>query len=182
VEFLTSRPDIVASNNQRWLLSYWHRLRGNAPLPIWPGLEAAPELMLMADYLSFAAVVGSEESHRLLIQIHGAHVAEAHGGQGVGKYLDEILISPYREASLATCRQAIVTKLPVYIVVDLRDCNQRIVHYERLLLPFGRDGMNTDSVLASIESVSPEGAFENRDLMNPPAKKPGFALCTTILH
>ena len=182
MEFLTSRPDIVGSSTQRWLLSYWHRLRGSALLPAWQGLEAAPELMAMADCLGYADLVGTEDSHRLLIRIHGAKMAEAHGGYAVGKYLDEILPSPYREASLLTCRQAIISKLPVYTVVDLRDCNQRIVHYERLLLPFGQGGTQVDGVLASIEAVSPEGAFENRDLMNPPVKTPGFSLCTTILH
>ncbi len=182
VEFLTSRPDIVGSSTQRWLLSYWHRLRGTALLPVWRGLEEVPELMAMADYLSYAELVGDEDFPRLLIRIQGQRVAEAHGGYAVGKFLDEFLKSPYKEASLATCRQTIKTRLPVYTVVDLRDCNQRIVHYERLLLPFGKDGVHVDGVLASIEAVSPEGAFENRDLMNPPEKKPAFALCTTILH
>ena len=182
MEFLTSRPDIVGSITQRWLLSYWHRLRGSALLPVWPGLEAAPELMAMADCLGYADLVGNEDHPRLLLRLQGARMAEAHGGHGVGKFLDEILKSPYKEASLATCRQSIKTKLPVYTVVDLRDCNQRIVHYERLLLPFGQDGTHVDGMLASIEAVSPEGAFENRDLMNPPEKKPAFALCTTILH
>ena len=182
MEFLTSRPDIVGSSTQRWLLSYWHRLRGTALLPVWRGLEDAPELKAMADYLGYAEVVGNEEEHRLLIRLHGTRMAEANGGCAVGKFLDEILPPPYREASLATCRQSIKTKLPVYTVVDLRDCNQRIVHFERLLLPFGQDGTHVDGVLASIEAVSPEGTFENRDLINPPEKKPAFALCTTILH
>lgn len=136
----------------------------------------------MADYLGYADVMGDEDEHRLLIRIQGARLAEAHGGYAVGKFLDEILQAPYKEASLVTCRQTIKTRLPVYTVIDLRDCNQRIVHYERLLLPFGQGGARVDGVLASIEAVSPEGDFENRDLMNPPEKKPAFALCTTILH
>jgi hypothetical protein len=182
VEFLTSRPDIVRSDTQRWLLSYWHRAREAAQLPAWQGLEAAPELRAMVDNLSYADMLGTEESHRLLIRIQGARVAEAHGSPAVGRFLDEILKQPYKQTSLVTCRQAIITKLPVYTVVDLRDRNQRIVHYERLLLPFGQDGVRVDGILASIEAVSPEGAFENRDLMNPPMKKPAFALCTMILH
>jgi hypothetical protein len=181
VEFLTARPDIVGSSTQRWLLSYWHRLRGDGLVPVWHGLEA-PELRAMADDLSYADVVGTEDHHRLFLRLQGTRMAEAHGGQGVGKFLDEILEEPYKQQSLATARQSIVSKLPVYTVVDLRDCNQRIVHYERLLLPFGQDGAHVDGLMASIEARSPEGQFENRDLMNPPTKKPGFALCATILH
>lgn len=182
MEFLTARPDIVGSDTQRWLLSYWHRARGAALLPIWKGLEAAPELVAMADNLGYAEVVGTEDKHRLLLRVQGARMIEAHGEYGVGKFLDEILKDPYRQQSMATCRQSIITKLPVYTVVDLRDCNQRIVHYERLLLPFSQDGTQVHGLMASIETSSPEGAFENRNLMNPPAKAPAFALCATILH
>jgi len=137
---------------------------------------------MMADNLGYAEVVGTEDEHRLLLRLQGARMAESHGGYGVGKFLDEILTSPYLESSQATCRQTIKTKLPIYTIVDLRDCNQRIVHYERLLLPFGQDGVHVDGIMASIETVSPEGNFENRDLLNPPTKKPAIALCTMILH
>jgi hypothetical protein len=136
----------------------------------------------MADDLGYADLIGTDDNPRMLIRLQGARMQEAHGEYGVGKFLDEILSEPYRQQSLVTCRQSIITKLPVYTVVDLRDCNQRIVHYERLLLPFGKDGTHVDGMLASIESRSPEGAFENRDLMNPPTKTPGLALCATILH
>jgi hypothetical protein len=180
VEFLTSRPDIVGSSTQRWLLSYWHRLRGTRLLPAWQGVESTAELMPLADSLAYAEVVGPEDSPRLLIRYQGARLTESHGGHHVGRFVDEVLPSPYREASLLICEQTIKTKLPVYTIVDLRDRNQRIVHRERLLLPFGGDGVNVDGVLVSIETISPEGKFENRDLMNPPTKKPAIALCTMI--
>jgi hypothetical protein len=181
VEFVTARPDIVGSNTQRWLLSYWHRARGGALLPIWRGLDA-PELKAMADDIGYAEVVGTEHNHRLRLRLQGARMIEAHGEYGVGKFLDEILKEPYRQQSMATCRQSIITKLPVYTVVDLRDCHQRIVHYERLLLPFSQDGVHVHGLMASIETRSPEGAFENRNLMNPPTKAPALALCATIEH
>lgn len=182
MEFITLRPDIVRSSTQRWLLSYWHRQRGGASLPVWRGLEAAPELMAMADFLGYADVVGTVDEYRLLLRVQGARVAEAHGGPAVGRFLDDVLKSPYKEASAATCRQVVLTKLPLYTLIDLRDRNGRIVHYERLLLPFGRDGRQVDGVLASIETISPEGAFDNRDLMNLPEKTPAFALCATIQY
>jgi hypothetical protein len=28
MNFVSSRPDVVRSSNQRWLLTYWERLRG----------------------------------------------------------------------------------------------------------------------------------------------------------
>ena len=77
-------------------------------------------------------------------------------------------------------RHVLASRLPVYTVADMRDPGGRIVHYERLLLPFGQNGIEVDRILASLETVSPEGAFENRGLMNAPPRPPAFALCTTI--
>lgn len=182
MEFLTARPDIVGSSTQRSLLSYWHRARGQNLLPIWKGLGETPELLTMADSLAYAEMVGTEESHRLLLVMQGARLMEAHGGYMVGKFIDEILRPPYREQSLATCRQALISKLPVYTLLDLRDLNQRIVHFERLLLPFSQDGSQVHGLMVSIEISSPEGPFEHRDLMNEPAKTPSMALCATIQH
>jgi hypothetical protein len=182
VEFLTARPDIVGSKTQCSLLSYWHRARGNALLPVWKGLDETPELLMMADNLAYADVVGTEETYRLLVTMQGARLMESHGGYMVGKFLDDILKPPYKDQSLTTCRQSITSKLPVYTLLDMRDRNQRIVHYERLLLPFGQDGTHADGLLVSIEISSPEGPFDNRDLMTSPAKPPALALCATIVH
>jgi hypothetical protein len=182
VEFLTARPDIVGSNTQRNLLSYWHRMRGNALLPSWSAVETAPEMLSMADNLAYADLVGTEHDNRLLVRMQGARLVESHGGYMVGKFLDDILKPPYKQQSLAACQQSIVTKLPVYTLLDLRDRHQRIVHYERLLLPFGENGGTVDGLMVSIEISSPEGLFERRDLMSRPAKPPGLALCCTIQH
>ena len=86
----------------------------------------------------------------------------------------------YREAALSSYRHVLASRLPVYTVADMRDPGGRIVHYERLLLPFGQNGIEVDRILASLETVSPEGAFENRGLMNAPPRPHAFALCTTI--
>lgn len=83
-------------------------------------------------------------------------------------------------ATLATYNHAVATGLPVYTVSDVRDPTGRIVHYERLLLPFSQDGFEVHRILASLETVSPEGAFETRSLMTSAPKPPTFALCTTI--
>jgi hypothetical protein len=181
MQFVSSRPAVVRSINQRWLLAYWHRLRGGGELPIWQGLETA-ELADMAASLSFHDVVGSDGDARFLIRFHGQRVAEAYGTVCLGKFLDEILPPPYRETALSTYRQVVATRLPVYTIADIRDRDGRIVHYERLLLPFSRQGVAVDRILASLETVSPDGAFDNRDILKSIPKAPTFALCTTIRH
>jgi hypothetical protein len=181
MHFISSRPDVVRSISQRRLLSYWDRLRGAIPLPMWEGFEAE-ELVAVAESVSFQDVIGSDDNARFLIRYHGKRIAEAYGALCQGKFLDEILPPQYREAALSTYHRVLATKLPVYTIVDTHDRDGRIVHYERLLLPFSHDGVAIDRILASLETVSPEGAFDNRDVLKSPPKPTAFTLCTTIQH
>ncbi|MEA2902635.1 MAG: hypothetical protein QOI12_22 [Alphaproteobacteria bacterium] len=182
MEFMSSRPDVVRSSNQRWLLNDWNRLRGSAPLPLWEDLQPARLADVSAD-LSCTDVVATDGRARLRIRFHGSRIAELYGRANCdGKFLDEVLPPAYVQPALVTYQQVLATRLPVYTVADMRDPAGRIVHYERLLLPFSDDGAGVTQILASLETVSPEGDFENRNLMLAPARPPAFGLCTTIQH
>jgi hypothetical protein len=148
-------------------------------LPTWQGLEA-DDLMRMSENLSFSDVVATNGGHRYLIRFHGQKIAETYGTNCRGRFLDEILPPAIRETALATYRHVLASRQPVYTVVDTNDRNGRLVHYERLLLPFGRDGRIVDRILVSLETVSPEGAFVNAGLMRQPTLKPTFTLCASI--
>ena len=63
----------------------------------------------------------------------------------------------YLRSRIATYRQLLSSKGPVYTVSDMRDPAGRIVHHERLLLPFGMAAREVDHILASLEAASPEG-------------------------
>ncbi len=180
MEFMSSRPNVVRSDSQRWLLQYWGTLRGRLAVPPWHNLD--PEaLAIPSSDLSLTEVVPADGNARFRIRFHGQRVGELFGRVTcVGKYLDEILPSGYSQASLLTYRQVVEAALPVYTVSDMRDRGGRIVHYERLLLPFSGDGANVDRVLASLETVSPEGDFDHSEMMKAPPRPPAFALCTTI--
>jgi len=54
------------------------------------------------------------------------------------------------------------------------------VHFERLLLPFSHDGQSVDRILTSFEFVSPDGAFDSRDLMGAQSAPPTLRLSATI--
>jgi hypothetical protein len=180
MQYMRARPDIVRSSHQLWLLNHWSSLRGNALLPNWQALDL-DTIAVPLDDLSYTQVVGHDGTARFQIQFHGTRIAEAYGRVNcVGKFLDDILPADYRESALSTYRQVVDGKLPVYTVSDLRDGSGRIVHYERLLLPFSVDGTDVERILASLETASPEGAFENRELMSTAARPPAFALCATI--
>ena len=182
MEFAISPPDIVRSINQLWLLKYWMRLRGSSPLPGAEALDTA-ELAGISDNLLLTDVIVGPGRTQFLITSSGPRIAEYFGVScptgGQGRFLDEVLPAAYRDAALSTFHEVVAARNPVYTIADLRDRAGRIVHFERLLLPFGRaDGV--DRILASIEAISPEGAFENHDLMIAPSASPAFAFCTII--
>ena len=181
VEFVLSPPDIVRSISQLWLLKSWMRLRGSRQLPPWDGLTD-DELAGMSDNLAFADVLNQDDTVRFLIRFAGVRIAEfvGVGCDGQGRFLDEALPAAYRDAALSTYRETVAAREPVYTIADVRDRAGRIVHFERLLLPFGRDGTAVDRILASIEAVSPEGGFDSRHLVTAPSAPPAFAFCAII--
>jgi len=182
MEFMQSGPDIVRSESQRRLLDYWASRRGPALLPIWHGVHAN-EIGVPPDSLAWTEVVGASREARFRIGFHGAKIVEAFGPvECVGKFLDEVLPPPYLGPALSTYQRVVSSKVPVYTVSDMRDPTGRIVHHERLLLPFSTDGAQTDHILASIEAASPEGPFELKDLMKSPLRPPVIALCATIQY
>jgi len=181
LEFVLSSPDIVRSVNQLWLLKLWMRLRGSGRLPPLHALAGA-ELAGLSGNLLSADVVNAAGATRFLVRSCGARIMEYVGVDcgGQGRFADEALPAAYRDAALSSFHEAVAARAPVYTISDTRDRIGRIVHFERLLLPLGRDGTAVDRVLASIEAVSPEGVFDGRDLMTAPASPPAFAFCAVI--
>ena len=182
MEFVLSPPDIVRSADQLWLLQRRIRTRGSRQLPASEGVPADAPAGI-SDNLLLTDVVSREGATRFLVQSGGRRITEYFGvscpTSGQGRFLDEVLPPAYRDAALSTFHEAVAAREPVYTIADLRDRAGRIVHVERLLLPFGRDGTAVDRILASIEAVSPEGAFESRQLMTTPTP-PAFAFCAII--
>ena len=62
----------------------------------------------------------------------------------------------------------------------MTDRNGRLVHYERLLLPFAADGRTVDRILASFELVCEDGAFDGHELMTSQTAAPALRLSATI--
>lgn len=179
MQFRSAGPDVIRAINQRWLLKFWNDCRGGHALPVWRDLEGN-ELAAMADNLSFTDVVAAPDGPRFLIRYHGKRIGEAYGSDCHGKHLDEILPANFREAALATYRHVIASKAPFYSAFDTPDRAGRPVHYERLLVPFSYDGNEVDRILASLEMVSLDGAFELRDLMTSSRTPSAFSLSASI--
>ncbi len=180
MQFSIERPDVVRAINQRWLLKFWTRHLGSYRVPLWQAIEAE-DLTRFSDNLSFLDVAGDNDNLRFQIRFHGAMVSKVFGAADCrGKFLYESLPETARPQKLAPYRQAVGSGRPVYTIHDITDRDGRLVHYERLLLPFSRDGKTVDRILASFEFVCEDGAFENRNLMSAQTAPPTLRLSATI--
>jgi hypothetical protein len=179
MEFAASRPDVVRSVSQRWLLKYWTRLRGFKPMPLWkdvPVEELTPQL----DTLMFLDVVANGAGPRFLIRFLGQRIAQSYGADFCGRFLDEAIPPAWRDNAMQTYCQAVARRLPVYNVVDTGDSVGKVVHMERLLLPFTSNGARADRLLASIETLSLDGRFEQRQLGHSPHVSQSCTLVAVI--
>jgi hypothetical protein len=180
MQFSAAQPDIVRAVNQRWLLVFWNRHLGSHRVPRWQAVEAE-NLSRIADNLSFLDVIGDGESLRFQIRFHGAVIGQVFGAADCrGKFLYESMPAVARVQKLLPYRQAVNSGRPVYTVHDMTDRTGRLVHYERLLLPFSRDGERVDRILTSFEFVCPDGAFDTRELMTAQSASLALRLSATI--
>ena len=180
MDFSVARPDVVRAINQRWLLKFWKRHLGAHRVPQWQAVEAE-NLTAISANLSFLDVTGSDGGARFQIRFHGATIAQVYGrGDCRGKYLDQIIPAAGHANGLAPYHQAVRGGHPVYTIQDMTDRNGRLVHYERLLLPFASDGQTVDRILASFEFICLDGAFDGRELMKSQSAAPMLRLSATI--
>ena len=180
MNFSIARPDVIRAINQRWLLNFWQRHLGADCVPRWQGVRAE-ELSHVSDTLSLLDVVGGNGALRFQIRFHGETVGRVFGSRDCrGLFLHEGKPEPARSQALAPYRQAVAGGWPVYLIHDIADRQGRLVHYERLLLPFTRDGATVDRVLTSFEFVCPDGAFDTDGIMEAPVAPSTLRLSATI--
>lgn len=180
MNFSIARPDVVRAINQRWLIKFWKRHQGLQNVPQWQAV-GAENLSNMSTNLSFLDVTGGGSNARFQIRFHGATIGQVYGsGDCRGKYLDEIMPPARRTEGLAPYRHTVDSGRPVYTIHDVTDRNGRLVHYERLLLPFAADGETVDRILASFEFICADGAFDSHELMTSHNVRPILRLSATI--
>lgn len=180
MQFTVARPDVIRAINQRWLLKFWQQHLGLHRVPRWQAIEAE-DLSHVSGNLSFLDVIAGEDGPRFQIRFHGEVIGRVYGSADCrGVFLHENKPEPAREQALAPYRRAVATGRPVYLIHDITDRQGRLVHCERLLLPFAHDGESVDRILASFEFICPDGAFDNHDLMGAQEAPPALRLSAQI--
>src|SRR5690349_5381035 len=161
MQFEQRRPDVVRAISQRALIAWWTRARGRARVPDYA--TPLPE-RVDADTLMHCDVV-RDDGLRFRMRSIGAKLAAAYGGSWPGRFLDEAIAPNLRQAAHETYSKVVESEQPVYSILEMRDQRGHPVHYERLVLPLREQSEGVDRIITSVEMVSLEGAFEDRDLM-----------------
>jgi hypothetical protein len=181
MQFSVGRPDIVRAIHQRWLLKFWKRSRGDQTIPPWQTVEAE-DLSRVASNLSYLDVTGSGDAARFRIFSHGATIGQVYGSADCrGRYLDEVLPRNAPANTLAPFHQTVRGGCPVYTVHDVTDSKGRVVHFERLLLPFTHDGAVVGRIVASFEFICADGGFDSHALMKTQTAPPVLRLSAKIV-
>ena len=179
MEFTTARPDVIRAINQRWLLKFWTQHLDGARVPRWQTVKP-DDLASIQDQLSLLDVTGGQPP-RFLIRFHGRMVAQVYGSTDCrGRHLDEVVVPERRNTGLEPYVEAVRTGAPVYTIQDVSDSAGRLIHFERLLLPFARDGETVDRILAALEFVCADGNFDAQALLSAPGSARTLRLSATI--
>ena len=180
MDFKVARPDVVRAINQRWLLKFWKRHQGTSKVPQWQAVEAE-NLTRVSTSLSFLDVIGKGDAARFQIRFHGGMIAKVYGAIDCrGRYLDDVIPAKNHGTGLAPYFQVLRSGCPTYTIHDVTDRNGRVIHFERLLLPFSHDGESIDRILASFEFICEDGAFDSDALMKMKTEPPAARLSATI--
>jgi hypothetical protein len=180
MRFSMVRPDVIRAINQRWLLNLWKRHLGGDPVPRWQAVEAE-NLAGVSATLSFLDVTGSDGDVRFMIRFHGETIGRVYDSPDCrGRYLDEVIPKTACADALVPYHRTVEDGSPVYTVHDVTDSNGRLVLYERLLLPFARDGRTVDRILVSFEFICADGAFDLEALLKTQNGPPRLQLAATI--
>jgi hypothetical protein len=164
LDFESANPSVVKSIKQRDLLNTWLRLYAREQ-KIPDIRDYRPERLEdeLPDLVYFDVGAGTEPP-QITIQSDGTRISVAYGHTGKGRALEDYIGARLAPFVLPIYYKCVRRRLPVYTIAHIDDIYGRVVAYERLLMPFGKDGVVMQAI-ASLKTISEDGGFEIRNLM-----------------
>jgi PilZ domain/PAS domain len=146
----------VRSTNQRELLAQWQRASASRLFPEITDF-APPERELKQ--LILWNVEDDGTTRRFRMRRQGERLTETVATNFTGKTLDEVVPEPLRTPALAAAHECVEARCAVYSIITTIDANAHVVECERLLLPFGRDGV-VEHFIAALQLISYQGTVD----------------------
>jgi len=128
------------------MVKLWERLKGTADLPdvasVSGGdLERVRDKLMMLDVIRSA---GGEPQY--LIRFHGIDFERMNNQNCVGRFLHDAMPAAVRKSGLPFYHQVVEQRMPAFGITFVDSEADGGLSYERLLLPFTRNGQDVDQI------------------------------------
>jgi hypothetical protein len=143
-------PDI-SNPKLRRLYEYWSRQRGDRKWPSRADLDPV-EMRFVLGNIILAEVLpgdapGAPPGYR--IRLHGTTLTQRVGYDLTGKMLDDMPVPEFRNLSRRSFDKVVGTGEPLHVVAD-RMVDERMQHYESILMPLSNDGERVEMLLIGL--------------------------------
>ena len=140
------------------LLNFWDRLRGDKRLPDIASLQP-DDLRRSAEHLMFCDVAYTKSQRTFVVRYQGSQVKRAFGVNATGLALDDPSIPRVERFSINDYHQVCERVEPHFRIIRLRHATGAVVHYKRLLLPFGKRNARVARIVSLISLFSEENGY-----------------------
>jgi hypothetical protein len=137
----------ISNPKLRRLYEYWSRQRGDRKWPSRADLDPVEMRFVLGNVI--LAEVLPETPPRYRIRLHGTTLSQHVGYDLTGKMLDDMPVPEFRELSRRSFTKVVETGEPVHVVAD-RMVDERMQHYESILMPLSGDGERIDMLLIGL--------------------------------
>ncbi|HTW51624.1 MAG TPA: PAS domain-containing protein [Stellaceae bacterium] len=140
-------PDSIKHPRLRQLYDYWNGKRGDRRMPARADLDPLDIRFAIGDVVMADVIDG--DPPRFRIRLHGTNLAERTNFDLTGKMLDDMPAPEFRELVTRSFRKVIRSHEPLHALAE-RLLDDRMQHYEAIILPLSRDGERVDRLMVGM--------------------------------
>jgi hypothetical protein len=137
----------ISNPKLRRLYEYWSQRRGDRKWPSRADLDPVGMRFALGNVILAEVVPGTPASYR--IRLHGSTLTQRVGYDLTGKLLDDMPVPEFRDMSRRSFDKVVKTGEPLHVVAD-RMIDNRMQHYESVLMPLSSDGEQVDMLLIGL--------------------------------
>jgi hypothetical protein len=137
----------ISNPKLRRLYEYWSERRGDRKWPTRADLDPIDMRFVLGNVI--LAEVLPETPPRYRIRLHGTTLAQRVGYDLTGKMLDDMPVPEFRDMSRRSFDKVVRTGEPLHVIAD-RMVDDRMQHYESILMPLSNGGQQVDMLLIGL--------------------------------
>ncbi len=137
----------ISNPKLRRLHEYWSQRRGDRKWPARADLDPVDMSFVLGNVILVEVL--PETPVRYRIRLHGSTLAQRVGYDLTGKMLDDMPVPEFRDMSRRSFDKVVRTGEPLHVVAD-RMVDERMQHYESILLPLSNSGDRVDMLLIGL--------------------------------